>query len=156
MFLPLQRVKKTNIGKKKIKETIIPCMKDLKFDDLKEMPAMHSQYLRQSLLRKNNWVSEKELPLILLKCALEGAVVRITDAKQKSYVGIAGILIMETKFTFVIVNEKKVYTVFKKNTILEFDFNYREEENTAIIYGNAVVNRLFNKKYKAQNTIEFE
>eukprot|EP00835_Amoeboradix_gromovi_P002188 NODE_118_length_18907_cov_0.436251.p5 type:complete len:155 gc:universal NODE_118_length_18907_cov_0.436251:986-1450(+) len=153
MFLPVKRSQKS-ISKAK-RDPIIPDVNMVKYDDVCQFPNIHATYLKQALCKNGKWIAINELPLTLLKSALEGALVRIVDAKQTSYVGISGILLMETKYTFVIINESKICKVMKRNTKLEFDFNYQDEIHTAIIYGNAVVNRLFNKKYKSHNTIEF-
>ena len=156
MFLPIHRKKKktiVNVNKKR--DPLLPSIENIKYEDVCDMPVMHAAYIKQTICRNGKWIPENELPLTLLKCAIEGAYVTITDAKQSSYIGIQGVLLMETKFTFVIINQKNKVVVLKKNTKLVFTVIYREEEYSAVIYGNAIVNRLFNKKYKSKNTIEF-
>ena len=154
MFLPLKK-KKKQVHLKTKKRELIPSTVNLNVDATK-MNELHVTYMKQCLYKNNRWINEQELPLTVLKCALEGAKIKIVDSKQKSYIGKEGIVLMETKYTIVLLENKSVCTVIKRNLIFELEFSYKQDLITVLLYGNGILNRSFNKKYKAHPTIEFQ
>eukprot|EP00834_Sanchytrium_tribonematis_P006911 NODE_558_length_6080_cov_0.296773.p5 type:complete len:155 gc:universal NODE_558_length_6080_cov_0.296773:1806-2270(+) len=154
MFVPLDRPKHA-IPKKK-RDPIIPDIKNVNYKDVQYMREIHSKYLKHVMCKNGKWINESELNLTILKCALEGAFVTIVDSKQSSYIGVSGIVLMELKNAFVICNEDGNKMILKRNIKMEMIFKYKDDEMIATLYGNGLINRGINKKYKPQNTIEFQ
>ncbi|KAI8051106.1 Rof/RNase P-like protein [Syncephalis plumigaleata] len=90
----------------------------------------------------------------LLKADLHGSVMKVVRSRCPSYVGTTGIMIMETKNLFRIIDQRnRLISVPKANSVFALSINQHEY----IIYGSQFCYRAADravKKFKGQNTID--
>ncbi|XP_050537698.1 ribonuclease P protein subunit p29 isoform X2 [Daktulosphaira vitifoliae] len=64
----------------------------------------------------------EQLATSLYKCDFHGALIKIISSKCCSYIGVSGVIVLETKYTFQIVgSDDKLKTVSKKGCIYEIE-----------------------------------
>lgn len=92
----------------------------------------------------------------LLKADLHGAIMKVIRSKCPSYVGIEGIVILETKHTFTLITESNAVKVIPKPNNV-FSLGLRDRGLSFTLYGNHFLERTADrsaKKWKRRDTID--
>jgi ribonuclease P protein subunit POP4 len=81
---------------------------------------------------KKTYVDPLSAGPILVSADYHGALVEVMRSRCVSRVGLKGIVVKDTKFTFEIVTEKDVVkTVPKEHTVFRFEVPFEEDVNDA-------------------------
>lgn len=85
----------------------------------------------------------------MLKADFHGAIIEISDSKNKNQIGIKGIVLLETKRSFVIITQtNKVKTLLKKGSVFRIDLDYT---SVKIIGDNFMYKAIERTKTKFKN-----
>ncbi|GJQ78154.1 hypothetical protein Trydic_g2486 [Trypoxylus dichotomus] len=95
---------------------------------------------KKKLLTRND-----KKKLVLNKSELIGAEISVVRSKVPSYVGVKGIIVFETKFTFQIVTPESKFKVITKDSSV-FEIYLRNMKFT--IYGKSMLTRPSDKSIK--------
>ncbi|XP_040565161.1 ribonuclease P protein subunit p29 [Lepeophtheirus salmonis] len=101
---------------------------DLKYEDFKDLRRLWKSYIRE-LLDLKNYVHPKETIESLLQTKLcradyHGSNLTVTKSHCKSFVGMKGTILMETRNTLQIITKKNELKVIpKKNTSFSFELD---------------------------------
>lgn len=135
--------------------------KSLKYDDLLDLHKLWKGYIKEQLnLNENSKIPDisdikyDNFSKLLVKTDLHGAKINVIKSHCPSYIGLNGIIILDTKNTFKIVSkDNKTRTIPKSDCIFSITYGNLE----FIIFGKHITIRPAERSVKKiKNAIELD
>jgi ribonuclease P protein subunit POP4 len=97
--------------------------KSLNYKEMYEtMFTLWSGYIKTLL---NNATQPDTIYNKILKADLHGSIIQVVEAKNKCLIGVEGLVLLETKRSFVIITiDNKVKVILKKSNVFRIDLQY--------------------------------
>ncbi|PGG95267.1 hypothetical protein AJ79_10156 [Helicocarpus griseus UAMH5409] len=168
-FLRKQKPKPLSAREKRTSGIYDLSKEEIRYGIFKGLHNMWVEYMHDVLDMKRNSSQNYINPLVhgsqLASADFHGAELEIVRSRCVSRVGVKGIVVRDSKFTFVVVTEKdEVKTIPKEHTVFRFEIPPPRSENTETnvnkknltfeLHGSQFENRSVdraNKKFKWRN-----
>jgi len=102
------------------------------YDTLLSMNQLWQDYITELMNNSNN---EENILSKILKADLHGAILTVINSTNKNNIGISGIVLLESRRTFNLLNKKnEIKTILKNGCVFETEMKYNGMK--IIIYGD--------------------